>query len=279
MFAKLILHENCRSELENYLARPFHALILTGVIGVGLHSIAVASARKIANANQIDLQPTIHKGQKTAIISADDISYLIKIIYDKRSAPLAVIIDDIDQAASGVSERLLKLIEEPVTNVYYIFTTHHLAKLPATILSRSASIEVQAPPVKACAQLMNDLKIAPQIQAQIKFLAPNLPAEICRLATNPAHFADQVKFVKLAKQFLATTDIAARIKLTTDLKTRVEADKFCTVLMRLLIYVCRTHTNPQYFKNQVTTINSTVNNLNQNANVRLALLNLCLQFS
>ena len=114
---ELIIAPVTRRQLEAYLSSPVHALLLVGVAGLGLGTIARALADRVAGNDVVYLTPTNHNKQKTTIINADDIAGLPTILRDKRDHRLAVVIDDADQTVPGVFERMLKLIEEPVSGV------------------------------------------------------------------------------------------------------------------------------------------------------------------
>ncbi len=144
--------------------------------------------------------PTNHNKQKTTIINADDIAGLPTILRDKRDHRLAVVIDDADQTAPGVFERMLKLIEEPVGGVYFIFTTHRISALPATILSRTGIIRVKAPAAEACRSLLSGVDA--QLANQITWLAGNRPALTRRLVESGDQSQPDLISMTRAKQFM-----------------------------------------------------------------------------
>lgn len=270
---QLIINASTRRQLANYLAHPAQALMLTGASGLGLYTIAEALAHQLAGGNTVLLRPSLHKAQKTAIINADDIAYVTSIIYDKRKESLVVVIDDIDQVAPGVSERILKIVEEPVKNVYFIFTTHHPATVPATIMSRSQQIEVAAPEISDCVTL---LAYAPEAsQSQIKFLAAAYPAQIYRLIRQPKLLTDVAAQAKLAKQFI-TSNTGERLVLITNIKDRTAATEFCELVVKFLLFAQRTSEHSERLVRQLNLINDVMAYLTASCNLKLALTQLAL---
>ena len=121
---QLVIADSTRRNLVAYLAHPTHALMLVGEEGCGLGAIARCLAHNLAGADIVDIHPTLHNKQKTCIINADDVADLGNYVRDRRRNLLVIIIDGADRTAPGVFERLLKLIEEPVPGVHYIFTPY-----------------------------------------------------------------------------------------------------------------------------------------------------------
>lgn len=271
---ELIIEPTTRRELDKYLGKPAHSLMLVGVSGVGLGTIAQALGHTIAGGSTIFLTPTTHKQQKTSIINADDIADLIRITRDKRDEPLVIIINDADRTAPGVFERLLKLIEEPVPNIFYIITTHNLPAIPATIMSRSSVIRLKLPTEAQCTPLLSGLDA--KKRAQIKFLAPNRPAEIKRLLDNREYFADKSASISDARGFL-TGDLVARIGLISGVKDRDSALDLCRSLARLIaIAMQRADHNQTAWARRLELVESVASSLELNCNLRLQLLYLAL---
>lgn len=271
---QLIIEPTTKQALENYLARPTHSLMLVGASGVGLGTIAQTLGHAIAGGSTIFLTPTTHNQQKTSIINADDIADLIKITRDRRDEPLVIIINDADKTAPGVFERLLKLIEEPVSNIYYIITTHNLSAIPTTITSRSSVIRLKLPNESQCTPLLSGLDT--RKRAQIEFLAPNQPAEIRRLIDEEAYFGDRAASVRDARSLL-TGNLAARLELISDIKDRDEALKLCQNIARLITLTMRRDSqNAAKWARRLNIVNKTADSLALNANLRLQLLNLAL---
>lgn len=274
----LVLHDDTRSKLNDYLSRPSHALMLTGPTGCGLGTIAKTLANQIAGANTMFIEPTQHNKQKTVIINADDIAELSTVVRDRRGdSSLAVVIDGADQTSVGVFERMLKLIEEPVAGVYYIFTAHSLDNIPATIMSRSSLIKVELPTSKQCLGLYRGCDATKA--AQIKFIADRRPAQIIRLLTgSDGDFEQQSTLVSLAKEFLQGS-VSRRLEIVNEITEREVGVQYCNNLSKLLrVTSANKVANPHQLSIRLELIDKTATNLSATGNVKIQLINLALNF-
>ena len=274
---ELIISPVTRCQLEAYLSSPVHALLLVGVAGLGLGTIARALADRVAGNNVVYLMPTNHNKQKTTIINADDIAGLPTILRDKRDHRLAVVIDDADQTAPGVFERMLKLIEEPVSGVYFIFTTHRISALPATILSRTGTIRVKAPAAEACRRLLDGVDA--QLANQISWLAGNRPALTRRLVESGDQSQLDIVSMTRAKQFMQAQR-PHRIEQIDAIADREGGLALCVATARILtvMLVGGGPVEAATIARRLDLLSETADRLSANGNVRLQLLNLAVNF-
>ena len=274
---QLILHPRTRTQLEQFLTHPTHALMLTGPMGVGLGTIARTIGHQLAGANVIYVAPTLHNKQKTTIINADDIAELGSIVRNHRDNALVVIIDGADCAVSGVFERMLKLIEEPVPRVYYIFTAHSLQNIPATIMSRSALIKVLLPTEADCAVLYSELDST--VASQVKFMANRRPALIKRLTSDDNFFVSESSSMQIAKEFMQNA-VSRRMEMLDALPDKESATSLCHDLAQLVISLASAGRlkNSQKVASQLLLLSETADRLTNNGNLRLQLTNLAINF-
>ena len=275
---QLILHPRTRTQLEQFLTHPTHALMLTGPIGVGLGTIARTIGHQLAGANVIYVAPTLHNKQKTTIINADDIAELGSIVRNHRDNVLVIIIDGADCAVSGVFERMLKLIEEPVPKVYYIFTAHSLQNIPATIMSRSALIKALLPTEADCAVLYSELDST--VASQVKFMANRRPALIKRLTSDDNFFVSESSSMQIAKEFMQNA-VSRRMEIIDALPDKESATSLCHDLAQLVISLASAGRlkNSQKVASQLLLLSETADRLTNNGNLRLQLTNLAINFS
>ena len=275
---QLILHPRTRTQLEQFLTHPTHALMLTGPMGVGLGTIARTIGHQLAGANVIYVAPTLHNKQKTTIINADDIAELGSIVRNHRDNVLVIIIDGADCAVSGVFERMLKLIEEPVPKVYYIFTAHSLQNIPATIMSRSALIKALLPTEADCAVLYSELDST--VASQVKFMANRRPALIKRLTSDDNFFVSESSSVQIAKEFMQNA-VIRRMEIIDALPDKESATSLCHDLAQLVISLASAGRlkNSQKVASQLLLLSETADRLTNNGNLRLQLTNLAINFS
>lgn len=274
---QLILHPRTRTQLEQFLTHPTHALMLTGPMGVGLGTIARTIGHQLAGANVIYVAPTLHNKQKTTIINADDIAELGSIVRNHRDNVLVIIIDGADCVVSGVFERMLKLIEEPVPKVYYIFTAHSLQNIPATIMSRSALIKALLPTEADCAVLYSELDST--VASQVKFMANRRPALIKRLTSDDNFFASESSSMQIAKEFMQNA-VSRRMEIIDALPDKESATSLCHDLAQLVISLASAGRlkNSQKVASQLLLLSKTADRLTNNGNLRLQLTNLAINF-
>ena len=274
---ELIIAPVTRRQLEAYLSSPVHALLLVGVAGLGLGTIARALAGRVAGNDVVYLTPTNHNKQKTTIINADDIAGLPAILRDKRDHRLAVVIDDADQTAPGVFERMLKLIEEPVSGVYFIFTTHRISALPATILSRTGTIRVKAPTPEACRSLLGGVDA--QLANQITWLAGNRPALTRRLMESGDQSQLDLISMARAKQFMQAQR-PRRVEQIDMITDRESGLALCAAIARILTVMLAGGGSVEAaaIARRLNLLSETADRLSANGNVRLQLLNLAVNF-
>ncbi|GHU06895.1 hypothetical protein FACS189431_0560 [Alphaproteobacteria bacterium] len=261
----LIINSKTRANLEAYLAHPTHALLLAGKNGVGLGTIAKSLGKAIAGADTVIISPKLHKTQKTATINVDDIRALADLTRDRRTAPLAIVIDEADRMTDKAPEAFLKALEEPNEHVHYILASHTPEKLPDTILSRVQKIEVLPVAKDDYQPMFENIKI-PARRKQIEFLAAGLPAEIQRLSVDEDYFRAKVRDFENAKQFL-TASTYGRLRHISAIKTREAALTFTDALAHLSMILAEKQPNPD----NLALISDVIDNLHQNGNIRTQL--------
>lgn len=270
----LILNTKAVVDLESYLKSPTQTLLLTGPVGVGLGTIARAIASQLAGSSTMVIAPSQHDKQKTFIINADDISSLGGVVRDKRTTNFVIVLDDIDQTSPGLFEHMLKLVEEPVQNLYYIFTTHNLTKIPATILSRAPTIRIPLPPASSCDKLLAGLN--ERQKQQIKFIAARKPATIVRLTMDEDNLNSTLEQVSQAKNFLQS-GIDRRLTIIDEINDRTEAVSLVKNIATIYLAVAQTGRNPSNkFQHDMALLSDTSNRLVANGNAKIQLTNLAI---
>jgi len=179
------------------------SLLLSGQSGVGLYTLAktLAGSAILAELVPKDIKGTIdHKG---GTISIEAVRSLYTQTRAKQTRRQIVIVDDADRMSHGAQNALLKLLEEPNTNIHFILTTHQPQKLLPTIRSRLQSLEVLPILPEQTEQLLKELDVTDTAkQTQLRYLAMGLPAEITRLVQNDGYFKERAVIIGDARTFL-----------------------------------------------------------------------------
>lgn len=178
------------------------SLLLHGVPGVGL----ATAAKWLAGSELADfLSPQDAKGQHSAsgTISVEMIRSLYEQTRSRSKRRQIVIIDDADRMSKNASAAFLKLLEEPGSNIHFILTSHRPQLLLATIRSRVQQTAILPISAEQTREYIISLGITDATKtAQLEFLAKGLPAEISRLASSDATFAENAQIINDARTLL-----------------------------------------------------------------------------
>lgn len=275
--SKLILNYKSRQQIENYLAQPTHALLLTGKNGIGLDSTAKAIAKQLADNQVIIIQPRLHDKQKTLSININDIYALIDLTRSRRKDKLAIVIENIESMTNDAPQAFLKLLEEPTVNIFYILSSHSVARLPQTILSRVQNIELLPVPESDLDVLFENsvMRLAKDRRTRILFLAAGLPAETLRLIQDEQYYRERVSLFEQAKLFVQGKEYD-RLKLASEIKDRKTAVDLLYSISRIVAMTAPKSKSPLATAQQLQILGQAIDNLNQNGNVRAQLVSIAL---
>jgi len=162
-FADVVGQEPVVRTLQNGLARNrvAHAMIFSGVRGVGKTTLArimakalnctgesddkpcnvCESCREITVGNAVDLQE-IDGASNRGIQEIRELKENIRFFPTKCRFKV-IIIDEVHMLTTEAFNALLKTLEEPPEHVYFMFATTELHKVPITILSRCQRYELK----------------------------------------------------------------------------------------------------------------------------------------
>jgi len=228
---ELVLNTTTRKFLDAYVQQPNQSVLVCGPKGCGLFTIAHALAEGITTEPSAIM--TVQPDEK-GTISIERVRSLYVETRSIRTEHFVIIIDDIEKMSHDAQNSFLKLLEEPVDNVYFIVTAHEPQQLLATILSRVQSIEVTNISATASESLLRKHHVtqATALQ-QMLFIAPGLPAELSRLADDKDYFEHKAQFVRLARDFL-TAPIHERLERISQISGREDALLFVTTIAAVL---------------------------------------------
>ena len=146
--------------------RVAHAILFSGVRGVGKTTLARIMAKALNCSGDIENRPcdtcpsckTISNGSSLDLYEIDGASNRgiqeIRELKEKiRFLPTAspykvIIIDEVHMLTTEAFNALLKTLEEPPAHVYFMFATTEIHKIPITILSRCQQYELKRIPAK-----------------------------------------------------------------------------------------------------------------------------------
>lgn len=270
---KLLINSQTESLIDRYLHEPSHALLLVGEPGVGLGTVAHHIAKQLTAATSVNrISP------EGSNISIDEIRALYAHTKTKQARRQVIIIDDADTMRHEAQNALLKLLEEPSSDVIFILTTHHDQLLLATIQSRVQKIAIRPIGDSDSLKFITSLAIGDDVKArQILFIAGGRPAEISRLAEDADYFASQSAKATDARTFLGS-DSYDRLKVASKYGNREDALEFLDMLGRLAVHMLYRQPDSNYSR-RLLAIADAVERIGGNGHVRTQLTRLVLQWS
>lgn len=232
-------HQKQKNYIKKIIASPSrpHALLFTGVNGIGKSAVAVESiaAFLCADANS----PCGKCSSCRQVFSFSHPDFLILEPDEKGSIPIgdkdkkeegsvrallsslsekpfggkrAVLIKEIDCAKTAGMNALLKTIEEPSENTLIIMTTSSESRILRTILSRSSVIRFQPLPFESVIKLLEDMPEAEKefiaaasggsMESAIKFSSEKAREEL-------KNFASGIRKAYLSNSFIEPASFSA----------------------------------------------------------------------
>ncbi len=200
---ELVVEPSVEAVLNGYVESKPQALLITGLEGVGLATIAKWLADKWGET--VDVVTPMAK-TKTAVptVSVERIRSLYDTTRTKSTKELVAIIDDADFMSEAAQNALLKLLEEPGGSLHFIVTSHAPEALLPTILSRMQRLHIAPVDTIHSSRFIKQLGIRDEATLrQLLYVADGRPALLHRLARNPAALNDAARRVRLARDYIA----------------------------------------------------------------------------
>lgn len=264
----LALHPHTHQAYDIFVARPHHALLVEGERGMGTLTVARAIAEQITTgpATTLLIAP-VNNG-----IAIEEIQRLYTITRASRSEPLVIIIDDADAMSRDGENALLKLLEEPPRNVYFILTSHAAHRLLATIRSRTEHLTLRPLPRKDSLAFIAEHGVTDSaMQAKLMFLAIGRPAELTRLIEDRTRFEAASARMGEAKRFLGGSAYERLLIAKSFTNSREECEAFLLMVGQLLVYTLQRGVTPAVIA-ALEAVSYALDALAANGNIRAQLL-------
>lgn len=268
--AKLFLQHHTKANLNALVQRPSHATLLYGEVGTGLASIARWFANEI-DAKHISFIEPDEKGT----ISIDSVRDLYQSTRSKQEKR-AIIIDDADALTHAAQNALLKLLEEPTPNIYFILTTHNKSKLLPTIISRTQLLRVLPIGAQDTETMLDMLGITDKtLRSQLLFMALGKPAAIHRLLQDKTYFSAQVQLMTDAKHFLQGPSYEKLLIVQKYAQNRKQALQLLDAAVSILRFTIQKNFQSQLI-GQLEAILHAQERISENGHIKTQLLNVAL---
>lgn len=146
------LHNQAKKQIENYLAKPAHGLMITGQPGSGKKAVALEAAARLLNTSSADQHPyfmLVSRPEGKQEISIDDIRAIGKFLQlkvpGKSQINRVVLIDNGQHMSTEAQNAFLKILEEPAPGTVLILTVDSPQSVLPTVVSRTQKIAI--PPI------------------------------------------------------------------------------------------------------------------------------------
>ncbi len=201
-----LLHPRSQKQLDLYLKKPSHGLILHGPKGIGKTFVA----KWLAGQLESDVS-AVEKLEKQSTISIDQIRTLYS--QTKTGRKQTIIIKDAQQLGTEAQNAFLKLLEEPPEGTTFILTLDRLEGVLPTIQSRAQAIELLRP---SEATLVDYFSQSSDDFMQLIRSVGNLPAEIAKSLSDEQYKHQVLDDMQRAKMFYSS-DSYSRYKILIEM--------------------------------------------------------------
>lgn len=164
---KLLVHPQTEKQIDSFIERPSHAVLLSGPEGSGKYFLARHMAAQLLSISSatIDNYPyflQLEKAEdKQAIIIKDVralIDFLVLKVPTNQPVNRVVLIKDAQDMSTGAQNALLKSLEEPPEGTVFILTAKSANKLLPTIVSRTTRITIRPVSLETARAKLPDAK-------------------------------------------------------------------------------------------------------------------------
>lgn len=131
----LVLHPTTKRNLLQFFDSTNHALLVIGPAGSGKKSLLDAVANRLGATRPEQRTYINDDGLSISISQARNIKSILSL-RPLEGSVLTVIIENAEKLTTEAQNALLKLLEEPPENIYFLLGTHDKSALLPTVLSR-----------------------------------------------------------------------------------------------------------------------------------------------
>lgn len=145
--SSLALHSNTKQNLQQFLSSDNHALLVIGTKGSGKKTLLEAIAHELGATRPEqrividDSEPSISINQARNLRTSLGLQPL-------KNSVFVVMIPSAEKLTIEAQNALLKLLEEPPENTYFLLSTDNKSSLLPTVISRTNTIRLNKIPVE-----------------------------------------------------------------------------------------------------------------------------------
>ena len=170
------MNNNLPSWLEKHInifdnEQIHHAFIISGSKGIGKSLLIETLAEKILN-NKISLEnnPDFHNLkiiEEKKLIGINQIHELRDKLYESSflGKNKVAVINEIERISIDGLNAILKILEEPPKNTYFLLSTNFLNQIPLTIQSRCFDLRISSPDIEQSLEWLSDYQTKDALKA------------------------------------------------------------------------------------------------------------------
>ncbi len=238
--AGFILNPITKQQLDAFIQKPVHALLLSGPEGLGKATIARMVVFTLLNSTESDpnqarsvrvIQP--QNGAVSIAAIREIASFFALKVPGKQALRRAIIIENADTMTNEAQNAFLKLLEEPPADSLVVLTSSQPKQLLPTIRSRAQTVQVLPPDTATLVAHFTELGHAEaEIRTALLRSGANI-AETKRILERTADEADDP--VLLVKQALGGTAYDRMLLVDSLVKQKDSARTFVATLATVAI--------------------------------------------
>ena len=148
-----------------------HAFIVSGSKGIGKSLLIESLSEKLLN-NKISLEnnPDFHNLKildEKKLIGINQIHELRDKLYESSflGKNKVAVINEIEKISIDGLNAILKILEEPPKNTYFLLSTNFLNQIPLTIQSRCFDLRISSPEIQQSLEWLSDYQTKDALQA------------------------------------------------------------------------------------------------------------------
>jgi DNA polymerase III delta prime subunit len=236
MDAEIPVHPATKQQLDKYLKSPAHAVILLGPAGSGKSVVARTIAAELLDeqydraVNQGRLAVAAVEENKSEI-SIDTIRQIIRQLSKKAQGKRAVMIENAGLMSQEAQNALLKTLEQPGADTYFILTASSQSAVLATISSRAVSMNIRPVSLDQAKEHYQEQFTEAEIEKAWQLSEGHAGILDALLKGERSEIIDMIE---LAKQFLRIKPYERLIELDNLAKDRQRMKLFLEALQRVL---------------------------------------------
>ena len=170
------MNSNLPSWLQNHInifdiEQIHHAFIISGSKGVGKSLLIERLAEKILNSKiSLENNPDFHNLKvidEKKLIGINQIHELRDKLYESSflGKNKVAVINEIEKISIDGLNAILKILEEPPKNTYFLLSTNFLNQIPLTIQSRCFDLRISSPEIKQSLEWLSDYQTKDALKA------------------------------------------------------------------------------------------------------------------